>query len=365
MKNALIVVGKTLKHNTPFLNYIYSVVSLHVGIMDQTIFLDKSDKDMFFTLEETLNNCEQALIFASEDNFNLIGKTISTLNKDALELKEDTLMPSQASIYEKNSYVISNEKYTINVIKAIENKTLPPILLQKKGESFIFSMIGLDQDSTKILLEPLAQNYEIKINVTSIIEGWASVEAVSCKYGNMENFLKSVKSLFPTKFIQSDNIVKHIVESLNFYAKTLTVAESCTGGLICSMLTRTSGASNVFSGGLVTYANEIKESWLGVSKETIERHGAVSELCVKEMLEGSLNTGKADFAIATSGIAGPDGGTAEKPIGTVFIGVQAKNSQAVVERLLLQGDRHYIQSQSAYHALKLLLQVGEKIFFVS
>jgi len=85
-------------------------------------------------------------------------------------------------------------------------------------------------------------------------------------------------------------------------------------------------------------------------------------LCVREMLEGVLNASLADYAIATSGIAGPTGGSIEKPVGTVFVGARDKEGNVLIERLLLEGDRHYIQRQSAYHAFKLLLHVGETLF---
>ena len=131
------------------------------------------------------------------------------------------------------------------------------------------------------------------------------------------------------------------------------------------MLTQRAGVSAIFGGGLVTYSNAIKESWLGVNADTIERFGAVSELCVREMLEGVLNASLSDYAIATSGVAGPTGGTIEKPVGTVHVGARSKEGDIMIERLLLEGDREYIQTQSAYHALKLLLHVGESIFIKS
>lgn len=96
---------------------------------------------------------------------------------------------------------------------------------------------------------------------------------------------------------------------------------------------------------------------------TLQKYGAVSELCIREMLEGVLNASSGDYAMATSGIAGPTGGSLEKPVGTVFVGARSKDGDITVERLLLQGDREYIQEQSAYHAFRLLLAVGKKSFF--
>src|SRR6185503_20304534 len=102
---------------------------------------------------------------------------------------------------------------------------------------------------------------------------------------------------------------------------TLSAAESCTGGYISHLFTQHAGASKVFAGGAVTYSNELKENILGVTHETLANYGAVSEETVIEMVEGALRNFKTDYAIAVTGIAGPDEGTAEKRVGTVGVAV--------------------------------------------
>ena len=105
--------------------------------------------------------------------------------------------------------------------------------LHVNDSSTIFSLIGLDEDSTKILLEPLADTYEIKLCSTSIVEGWTFIEASTYKYGNLKKFLKSVKSLFPDKFIENGDVLAHIIESLKNTNKTVSIAESCTERRYC------------------------------------------------------------------------------------------------------------------------------------
>jgi nicotinamide-nucleotide amidase len=365
MKSSLVVVGKSLRYNTPFLNYIHASIKETIDLPDQTVYIDKNDKDLFFVLEEAIAHADQIVIVTSTDSFNLINKVLATLGEESLELKEGMLIPSKAVRFQESSYLLERQGKVINVIKANETKALPPLLIEKSHNATLFSVINLDEDSLKILLEPLAQNYEIKITPTTLVDGWILIEAISNKYGNIESFFKAATALLPQKVINHPDVIEHIVTCLEKNGKTLSIAESCTGGLIASMLTKKSGVSTVFKGGLVSYANEIKESWLGVNNDTLERFGAVSELCVREMLEGILNASLSDFAIATSGIAGPNGGTLEKPVGTVFVGARTKDGVVQIERLLLQGDREYIQMQSAYHALKLLLHVGETIFLKS
>jgi len=119
--------------------------------------------------------------------------------------------------------------------------------------------------------------------------------------------------------------------------KTLATAESCTGGNIARLLTAQAGASAYFKGGIIAYSNEVKERVLGVKHSTLEAHGAVSEETVREMVEGVRERLGADYAIATTGIAGPTGGTPEKPVGTVWVAVCSKDE--TVTQLMHYGDR--------------------------
>lgn len=134
---------------------------------------------------------------------------------------------------------------------------------------------------------------------------------------------------------------------------TVATAESCTGGLVASLITDISGSSDYFQTGYVTYANETKMSLLGVSAETLLAHGAVSEETVSEMLSGTLEKSGAQYAIAISGIAGPTGGTDEKPVGTVYIGV-ADGVEQRIKRFQFVKDRILNKEMSAYNALNCL-----------
>lgn len=133
----------------------------------------------------------------------------------------------------------------------------------------------------------------------------------------------------------------------------LATAESCTGGLVGHLITNVSGSSNYYRGGVVSYANEAKVSLLGVHPQTLEKYGAVSEQTVVQMARGVREAFQADIGIAVSGIAGPTGGTPEKPVGTVWIGLSAANGE-FARHFLWSGDRISIKEQSAQAALDLL-----------
>ncbi len=135
----------------------------------------------------------------------------------------------------------------------------------------------------------------------------------------------------------------------------LATAESCSGGLIAHRLTNTPGSSSYFQGGVVSYSNAAKVKLLGVKQESLDQYGAVSEVVAREMAEGALKRFEADWAVACTGIAGPDGGTPQKPVGLVYIGV-AGLAGTNVERCQFEGDRMSIKQQTADRALALVLE---------
>lgn len=147
-----------------------------------------------------------------------------------------------------------------------------------------------------------------------------------------------------------------IIERLEASGRSLGVAESCTGGLLAGRLTIVPGASAVFQGGVVAYANEVKQRLLGVHAATLERYGAVSEQTAMEMAAGAREALGVDYAVSVTGIAGPGGGTAEKPVGLVYIGVVGPEAGRVT-RSVFPGDRESVRAQSVDAALNLLLEL--------
>ena len=140
----------------------------------------------------------------------------------------------------------------------------------------------------------------------------------------------------------------------------ITTAESCTGGLIAAAIVNVSGASGCFNEGYITYANESKIRLLGVKEESIREFGVVSDVVVKEMAEGVLKKAGADISVAVSGIAGPLGGSADKPVGTVYIGLCLKdkltnNLTKASYKFHFEGDRMQIRNMTVVETLKLIL----------
>lgn len=140
----------------------------------------------------------------------------------------------------------------------------------------------------------------------------------------------------------------------------LATAESCTGGWIAEALTAISGSSAWFDRGFVTYSNEAKTDMLGVAAQTLAAHGAVSETTVREMAEGALARSLAEVAVAVSGVAGPTGGTAAKPVGMVCIGWAAKGSPTRSLTLRFAGDRTAVRRQTVIRALGGILELAAR-----
>jgi len=150
-----------------------------------------------------------------------------------------------------------------------------------------------------------------------------------------------------------EDIESVVVRLLTTRRQTLALAESCTGGNIAHRVTNVPGASAIFLGGVVSYANSAKENFLGVSAESLRQHGAVSEPVAREMAMGAREKFGADFALAVTGIAGPDGGTLEKPVGTVFIAL-ATGAGVEVRKMVNPWDRATFKEVTATQALELL-----------
>ena len=138
--------------------------------------------------------------------------------------------------------------------------------------------------------------------------------------------------------------------------ESVATAESCTGGWIAQALTAVPGCSGCFGYGIVSYSNEAKQSVLGVSAETLREHGAVSEPVVREMARGALELSGADLAVAVSGVAGPGGGTPEKPVGTVWFAWARRGAGAEAALHRLPGDRAAIRAESVRVALAGLIE---------
>ncbi len=156
--------------------------------------------------------------------------------------------------------------------------------------------------------------------------------------------------------VPTQQMVEKLAQNLLRRGEKLCTAESCTGGLIAKTLTDLAGSSDWFDRGFVTYSNEAKTDMLSVPAQLIDRYGAVSETVASAMLNGALQHSPAEYAIAVTGVAGPGGGSEEKPVGTVWIGVGSENYQRL-DRYVFPGDREAVRLSTLTTTLETLVGI--------
>ncbi len=213
------------------------------------------------------------------------------------------------------------------------------------GESMVEAAVGPQLlEISKLELGYCARPGEVEVRVIGPESALATAESI-------------IRQAFPLAVYSDagENLETVVVEMLRARGRWLTTAESCTGGYLANRLTNVPGSSAVIRGGFVTYANELKTAALGVKEELIVQHGAVSAEVAGAMAEGALQAGKAHFALATTGIAGPDGGSEAKPVGTVYIALASDAGETEVLRRRFLAERptfKHLVSQTAFQMLR-------------
>jgi nicotinamide-nucleotide amidase len=219
------------------------------------------------------------------------------------------------------------------------------------GESFLAEMIADIEDKlpAHIKLAYLPKLGMVRLRLS------AQGEDITSLTSEVEQYADQIAERVGKAVVAREDIPieKAILNKMEVKGLTLSVAESCTGGYIAHLFTQHPGSSKVFLGGAVSYAYELKESILGVKNETLWQHGAVSEETATEMMQGALRNFKSDYAIAVTGIAGPDGGTPDKPVGTVWIAVGNKY-KSIIKKFTFGNKRIQNIERTATTALGLL-----------
>ncbi|EKQ50449.1 MULTISPECIES: competence/damage-inducible protein A [unclassified Clostridium] len=289
------------------------------------------------------------------------------------------LIPEGAIIINNNNGtapgVIIEESNKILIILPGPPKEMKPMFeetvkpyLQKKADSILVSkmikILGIGESAvaeelkdlmdaqTNPTIAPYAKEVGVMLRVTAKAEN--KNEAIKL----IEPIEREIKNrlgdnVYATENVEIEEVVAKLLIEKNL---TISTAESCTGGMIASSLINYPGISEVFLEGAVTYSNEAKHNRLGVSNETLNKYGAVSEETAKEMAIGIAKTAKTDVSIVTTGIAGPEGGTEEKPVGLVYIGVYVQG-EVTVQRCIFKGNRNKVRLQATITGMDMLRRI--------
>ena len=218
---------------------------------------------------------------------------------------------------------------------------------ESKAETMIKDLIDAQTNPT---LATYAKTGEVHIRVTAGAEDEKTAKKL------IKPVVKELKNRFGNDIYSTEEettLEKAVVDLLKANKLTVTCAESCTGGMLSARLIDVPGVSEIYKAGMITYSNKAKRRFLGVKKSTLQKYGAVSEQVAVEMVKGAVLFTKADVSVAITGIAGPDGGTAEKPVGLVYIACNVKGD-VTVKKYFFTGNRSKVRQSAVSSALTLL-----------
>lgn len=281
------------------------------------------------------------------------------LPKDAILFQNDKGTAVGFCVENSGSLIISLPGIPYEMKHMFENYVVPFLKnrfdlkpLYKKDLKFI----GIPESDVDEAIINTEKNDDTEV-IINTSKGMIIVRIRSYNYENLKAFAEKLKDKLNKFYFGEDDDTLESVILKKLIAKNITIstAESCTGGLIAKKLTDIPGSSKSFLGSIVSYGNDAKNNILNVSKETLKKFGAVSEECCKEMLIGCKKIFNSDIVIATTGIAGPDGGTKDKPVGTVFVGINWKE-KVFIKKYLFNGDREAIRERTANIAFRNLLE---------
>ncbi|AJH02014.1 competence/damage-inducible protein A [Clostridium beijerinckii] len=289
------------------------------------------------------------------------------------------LIPEGATVINNNNGtapgVIIEDDNKIMIILPGPPKEMKPMFeesvkpyLQEKSDSILVSrvvkILGIGESAvaeeikdlidaqTNPTIAPYAKDVGVMLRITAKAE--TKDEAIKL----IEPIEEEIKNRLGDNVYATEDInIEEVVARLLIEKKlTISTAESCTGGMIASYLINYPGISEVFLEGAVTYSNEAKHNRLGVNNDILNKYGAVSEETAREMVIGIAKTANTDVSIVTTGIAGPEGGTLEKPVGLVFIGVYAQG-KVTIQKCLFKGDRNKVRLQATITGLDMLRRI--------
>lgn len=268
-------------------------------------------------------------------------------------------------IIEKNGKIVILLPGPPNEMKPMFEESVFPYLRKKQPEIIYSQMVkicrigesqvadeisDLIHGQTNPTIAPYAKTGEVHLRVTAKADSEKKCKKM------IQPVVEELKKRFGDHIFTTDEhktLEETIVDLMREQQLTLSLVESCTGGMIASRIVNVPGASDVLLNGFVTYSNDAKHKFVGVKNKTLEKKGAVSKKCAKQMAEGGRLVSGTDVCLSVTGIAGPDGGTEEKPVGTVFIGCSMYD-RTIVKECHFNGNRAKIREQTTAHALVFL-----------
>jgi nicotinamide-nucleotide amidase len=318
-----------------------------------------------------------------EPTFEHIKERFTNRNIDINKLNRDqALVPGNCTVlfnkagtapgmwFEKNDTIfVSLPGVPFEMKYLIEHEILPRLLLESGKTKAIYHKTVLTQGVPESMLADKIEAWENALPKNIKLAYLPNPMSVRLRLSSMGNDLSSLRNDVETEIVKLQNIIPESIfgfdtetmaevigRRLKLAGKTVAVAESCTGGYISHLITSVAGSSEFFMGAVTAYSNQVKENILGVDDKIISKYGAVSEQVAEQMALGAKQVLKSDYAIATTGIAGPTGGTEDKPVGTVWITVAGKN-KVFSKKFVFGNNRQRNIIRSSQTALQILRRI--------
>ncbi len=335
--NNIIIIGATLYIDSVQFNYLQREYPYITTASTIKRFPRLDENSLEETLQLIKNLQEHSAIFVLAKYYD---KLLSKIKELPVEITQ-----------KENGVMVTINNYSLRIKKiSLFNKLAESIY---KSPINKFKVFGSQEE-----LHELEDELEEHAIIVKILPTWYHLR-IEDNIG--EKILIEFAKKSSIKILPIPSVTAGLIKYLEAKKKTISFAESCTGGVLATKITKKPGASAVFNGSVISYSNDIKQKWLGVSKEVLEKYGAVSKECVEQMLNGIEKKANSDISVAISGIAGPTGETEDKRVGTVFIGVK-NDKEMKIKEFLFCGDRNFIQEQAARKAIEMILYL-EKDFF--
>lgn len=305
-----------------------------------------------------------------EDFFDRLGRPLTAGNRKQAYFPEESIILQNDHGTAPGCIISENGKILIllpgpprEMVLMFENYVIPYLRQYQDGVliSRVLRVLGAGESHMEEMVKDIIAS-QINPTIAPYAKEGEVILRITVKASNEEEAEKLIlpveqkirERLGDNVYASGDTTIEEVVAKMLIDKKlTIATAESCTGGLIASRLINYPGISSVFMEGAVTYSNEAKMNRLGVKKSTLEKFGAVSEQTAGEMAEGIARTGKTDIGLSVTGIAGPEGGTDEKPVGLVYVGLYIKGT-VKTKKLNLWGGRQNIRNRTVIHALDWL-----------
>lgn len=347
---------------------------LHSDIVILTGGLGPTKDDL---TKETVSEVLNKKLVLNEESFEIMKAFFKTMNRNMTENNKKQAYLPEGSIIVKNSngtapgcIIEADEKIVIMLpgppkeMKPMFDETVMPYLEAKSKyrlESKYIRIFGIGESAMEDMLIDLVENQSNPTIAPYAKEGEVTLR-ITAKYDNEENqddiispVVEEIQrrlgdAVYSVENMGLDELTAKLLMDNNI---TISIAESCTGGLLSARLTDIPGISKVYKGGIVTYSNEAKSKYLGVKNDTLERFGAVSRETAIEMAEGMRNSSGTDIAVSVTGIAGPGGETPDKPVGLVYVALADKEN-IYCRRLMLWGDRYKIRYITTLNAFDMI-----------